>query len=231
MSHLIIRTYLNSLTKTFDDLPHLTNDQFMKLIEKVSHQIDNYSNEPSMDSSSNSTDVSRDQSKQMMKMILEQHDLLVKALCSQHVSVSPAFVYSSQSALPPQMPSQTSSLTDNHIAMSHTHPTLSSTPVQKRKTTVPPLTPASTSRHKSLGRISDNDSSPTDQQNQSFNKEKQFELVTVAGSSIVKGLGNGTIDFSNKSFRYHIHTKHGAGIERMTEFMKEKHFKPSPRFI
>ncbi|CAF4528819.1 unnamed protein product, partial [Didymodactylos carnosus] len=89
----------------------------------------------------------------------------------------------------------------------------------------------STSRHKSLGRISDNDSSPTVQQNQSSNKEKQFELVTVAGSSIVKGLGNMTIDFSNKSFRYHVHTKHGAGIERMTEFMKEKHFKPSPRFI
>ncbi|CAF1466323.1 unnamed protein product [Didymodactylos carnosus] len=165
--------------------------------EKLSHQIDDYSNEPSMDSSSNSADVSvsRDQSKQMMKMILEQHNLLVKTLCSQHVSVSPGIVCSSQSAPPPEMPSQTSSLTDNHIAMSHTHPTLLSTPVQKRKTTVPSLTFASTSRHKSLGRISDNDSSPTIQQNQSSNKEKQFELVTAAGSSIVKDLGNGTIDF------------------------------------
>ncbi|CAF1154651.1 unnamed protein product [Didymodactylos carnosus] len=115
--------------------------------------------------------------------------------------------------------------------MSHTLPTLSSTPVQTRKTTVSPLTSASTTRHKLLGRISDNGSSPTMQQNQSSNKEKQLELVTVAGSSIVKGLGNGTIDFSNKSFGYHVHTKHGAGIERMTEFMKEKHFKPSPRFI
>ncbi|CAF0749574.1 unnamed protein product [Didymodactylos carnosus] len=147
--------YLNSLTKSFDDLPHLTNDQYMMPIEKLSHQIDNFSHESSMDSSSSSEDVpvSRDQSKQIVKMILEQHDLLVKTLCSQHVPVSPA------------------------------------------------------------------------------NKAKQFELVTIAGSSITRGPGNGTIDFSNKSFRYHVHTKNGVGMERMTEFFNEKHFKPSPRFI
>ncbi|CAF0970219.1 unnamed protein product, partial [Didymodactylos carnosus] len=204
MSRLIIRTYLNSLTKSFDDLPHLTNDQYMKLIEKLSHQIDNFSNELSMDSSSSSEDVavSRDQSKQMVKMILEQHDLMVKTLCSQHVRVSPVNVSSPQSGLPQQVSSQTSSLVDSHIGSSHTDNTLSSTPVQQREITTSPL-----------------------------KKAKQFELVTTAGSSITRGLGNGTIDFSNKSFRYHVYTKNGAGIERMTEFLKEKHFKPSPHFI
>ncbi|CAF0964092.1 unnamed protein product [Didymodactylos carnosus] len=100
------------------------------------------------------------------------------------------------------MSSQTSSSADSQIGSSLTHNTLSSTPVQQTEiTTSPPK------------------------------KAKQFELVTIAGSSITRGLGNGTIDFSNKSFRYHVHTKNGAGIERMTEFFKEKHFKPSPRFI
>ncbi|CAF1621720.1 unnamed protein product, partial [Didymodactylos carnosus] len=161
-------------TVTLRRLPHLTNDQYMKLIEKLSQQIENFSNEPSMDSSSRSEDVpvGRDQSKQMVKMILEQHDLLVPHRWW------------------------------TYIGWSHTHNTLSSTPVQQREITTSPL-----------------------------KKAKQFELVTIAGSSITRGLGDGTIDFWNKSFRYHVHTKNGAGIEIMSEFFKEKHFRPSPRFI
>ncbi|CAF4694138.1 unnamed protein product, partial [Didymodactylos carnosus] len=61
------------------------------------------------------------------------------------------------------MSSQTSSLADSQTGSSLTDNTLSSTPVQQTEiTTSPPK------------------------------KAKQFELVTIAGSSITRGLGNGT---------------------------------------
>ncbi|CAF1140218.1 unnamed protein product [Didymodactylos carnosus] len=87
-SELIIRTFLNSIHKITDDLTTLKTEEYIQLIKKLSITLDNLSDDLNTTAT---TTQSKDgatphdlYSNPMFKMIFDQHDLLLRTLCSNY---------------------------------------------------------------------------------------------------------------------------------------------------
>ncbi|CAF1244121.1 unnamed protein product [Didymodactylos carnosus] len=222
-SQLIINTYLNSVKKTYKNLKDLSSEQYLALINKLCSTLDNLDDESS--NTTISTDVSSDHevsSHPLFMRILDQNDLLLKTLCSQHSQS--VVIKSHDSSSSSQFQTVSTTNASPLPPFEHISSQLQTTMPLKQ---LPLLSSRASTKASSLNQHNllvspssdsqNTQSQPASQLDAQLNSTPPSTPVFITGSSIIQNLEQGVSTFNGTNFNVKVRTKPGYSILDMIQ--------------